>query len=80
MLSAAEMAQLRDARGGEFDRLFLEGMIRHHEGALVMVEQLFAIDGAGQETEIFQFASHVDSDQRMEITRMRRVLAERATE
>jgi uncharacterized protein (DUF305 family) len=77
MLTPAEMDRLRAARGAEFDRLFLEGMIRHHEGALVMVEELFAIDGAGQETEIFQFASHVDSDQRMEIARMQRMLAER---
>jgi uncharacterized protein (DUF305 family) len=61
----------------DFDRLFLEGMIKHHEGAIVMVEELFAIDGAGQETEIFQFASHVDSDQRMEIMRMQRMLAQR---
>lgn len=77
MLSPAEMQQLRDARGADFDRLFLEGMIKHHEGAIVMVEELFAIDGAGQETEIFQFASHVDSDQRMEIMRMQRMLAQR---
>jgi uncharacterized protein (DUF305 family) len=77
MLSAAEMQQLRDARGAEFDRLFLEGMIKHHDGALVMVADLFAIDGAGQETDIFQFASHVDSDQRMEIMRMQRMLAQR---
>jgi uncharacterized protein (DUF305 family) len=77
MLSPAEMSQLRAARGAEFDRLFLDFMIRHHEGAIVMVEQLFATDGAGQEIEIFQFASHVDSDQRMEIDRMRRMLAAR---
>jgi uncharacterized protein (DUF305 family) len=77
MLSAAEMQRLRDAHGAEFDRLFLEGVIKHHEGALVMVADLFAIDGAGQETEIFQFASHVDSDQRMEIMRMQRMLAQR---
>jgi uncharacterized protein (DUF305 family) len=77
MLSPDEMAQLRAARGAEFDRLFLEGMIKHHEGAIVMVEELFAIDGAGQETEIFQFASHVDADQRMEIMRMQRMLAQR---
>jgi uncharacterized protein (DUF305 family) len=77
MLSAAEMQRLRDARGAEFERLFLEGMIKHHDGALVMVADLFALDGAGQETEIFQFASHVDSDQRMEIMRMQRMLAQR---
>jgi uncharacterized protein (DUF305 family) len=77
MLSPAEMQRLRDARGAEFDRLFLEGMIRHHEGAIVMVAELFATDGAGQETDIFQFASHVDSDQRMEIDRMQRMLAQR---
>jgi uncharacterized protein (DUF305 family) len=77
MLSGEEMARLRAARGAEFDRLFLEGMVRHHEGAIVMVAELFATDGAGQETEIFQFASHVDSDQRMEIMRMERMLAQR---
>jgi uncharacterized protein (DUF305 family) len=77
MLGPEEMAVLRAARGADFDRLFLQGMIKHHEGALIMVEQLFAIDGAGQETEMFQFASHVDSDQRMEIARMQRMLAER---
>lgn len=74
MLSAAQMARLAAASGEEFDRLFLEFMIFHHEGALVMVEDLLASEGAAQETEIFQFASHVDSDQRVEIDRMRRML------
>lgn len=77
MLGAHEMRRLREARGEEFDRLFLESMIRHHEGALVMVAELLATDGAGQEPEIFQFASHVDSDQRIEIARMRRMLDQR---
>jgi uncharacterized protein (DUF305 family) len=76
MLTAEEMARLRASQGAEFDRLFLESMIMHHEGALVMVEELFATDGAGQEVEIYQFASHVDSDQRMEIERMRRMLSQ----
>jgi uncharacterized protein (DUF305 family) len=74
MLTQEEMARLRASSGAAFDRLFLEFMIKHHEGALTMVEELFATDGAGQEVEIFQFASHVDSDQRMEIDRMRRLL------
>lgn len=74
MLDAAGMARLRAATGPEFDRLFLEAMIAHHEGALVMVAELMATDGAGQEPELFQFASHVDSDQRIEIGRMRRML------
>jgi uncharacterized protein (DUF305 family) len=74
MLSPAEIGRLRTASGAEFDRLFLEYMIRHHEGAVVMVAELLAIDGAGQEGEIFQFASHVDADQRAEIDRMRRML------
>lgn len=77
MLDAEGMARLRDATGKEFDRLFLESMIRHHEGALVMVAELFATDGAGQESEVYQFASHVDSDQRIEIARMRRMLGAR---
>ncbi len=74
MLTPAEMAALSAATGAGFDRLFLEGMIRHHEGALTMVSTLFATPGAGQEAEIFAFASDVDADQRMEIARMRAML------
>jgi uncharacterized protein (DUF305 family) len=73
MLTHAQLMQLEAARGSEFDRLFLEFMIQHHEGALEMVRQLFAA-GGGQESEMFQFASHVDGDQRIEITRMYRML------
>jgi uncharacterized protein (DUF305 family) len=75
MLTVAEMDRLARSEGAEFDRLFLELMIRHHEGALVMVEELFATPGAGQEAEIFAFASDVDADQRMEINRMSAMLA-----
>ena len=75
MLTAEEMGRLAAAKGPEFDRLFLELMIKHHEGALVMVKELFATAGAGQESEIFAFASDVDSDQRMEIDRMSGMLA-----
>jgi uncharacterized protein (DUF305 family) len=70
MLTAEEMARLAASAGAEFDRLFLEFMIKHHDGALVMVNELFATPGAGQEAEIFAFASDVDADQRMEIDRM----------
>jgi uncharacterized protein (DUF305 family) len=74
MITPAEMAQLEAARGDEFDRLFLGFMIRHHEGALAMVEALFASPGSGQEAEISQFAAHVDADQRIEIDRMSAML------
>jgi len=70
MLTEEEMQRLADARGLEFDRLFLEGMIKHHEGALTMVHELFGTPGAGQDVAIFSFASDVDADQRMEIERM----------
>jgi len=70
MLSREEMAALAAARGSEFDRLFLEGMIKHHQGALMMVAELFDSPGGGQETEIFRFAADVDADQDMEILRM----------
>jgi uncharacterized protein (DUF305 family) len=73
MLSEEQLARLTAARGPEFDRLFLEYMIFHHEGALVMVAELFEA-GGGQDSELFQFASHVDSDQRIEIARMSRML------
>ena len=74
MLTAEEMARLEAAAGAEFDRLFLQYMIRHHEGALVMVKELFA-SGGGQGAEIFAFASDVEADQQMEINRMRSLLA-----
>ena len=70
MLTPDEMDRLTAAKGSEFDRLFLEGMIKHHGGAITMVNELFATSGAGQEVEIFSFASDVDADQRMEIDRM----------
>ena len=74
MLTDAELAQLGAARGAEFDTLFLRDMIRHHEGALSMVADLFATRGAAQESQIYGFASDVDTDQRAEIARMRALL------
>lgn len=74
MASPEELERLRAASGAEFDSLFLELMIRHHEGALTMVAQLFETPGAGQDPELFQFANDVDADQRMEIARMRQML------
>jgi uncharacterized protein (DUF305 family) len=75
MLTPEEMARLAAATGADFDRLFLEGMITHHQGALTMVQELFDTPGAGQEADVYAFASDVDADQRMEIDRMRRMLA-----
>ena len=72
MLTQAEMTAAGRGQGREFDRLFLEGMIKHHQGALTMVKELFATPGAGQDAEIFAFASDVDADQSMEIDRMAR--------
>lgn len=74
MLTPEEMQRLAAASGPEFDRLFLELMIRHHEGALAMVAQLFGTPGGGQESAVFHIASEVDADQRMEIDRMRAML------
>jgi uncharacterized protein (DUF305 family) len=74
MLSTEEMAALGAATGTAFDRLFLEGMIKHHQGALVMVKDLFSKEGAAQNVEIFRFASEVDADQRAEIKRMQALL------
>ena len=76
LLTPEEMARLAEAKGDEFDRLFLEGMIKHHAGALTMVQDLLSTPGAGQESEIFAFAADVDADQRMEIDRMGAMLKE----
>lgn len=70
MLTAEQMQELAGARGPEFDRLFLEGMIRHHGGALVMVDALYATPDAGQESVISAFAAEVVADQSAEIGRM----------
>jgi len=77
MLTAAQMSALRQARGAEFDHLFLTGMIQHHGGALVMVKQLFDSPGAGQDAELFDFATDVDSGQRAEIRIMQNMLKEK---
>lgn len=75
MLSPEQLAQLGATSGAAFDRLFLADMIHHHEGALKMVTELFAVPGAGQDPEIFRFAADVDADQRAEIARMRALLS-----
>jgi uncharacterized protein (DUF305 family) len=74
MLTDEEFAELEQATGSAFDRLFLQYMIRHHEGALQMVADLFSADG-GQEPGMYQLAQHIDADQRIEISRMNGLLA-----
>ena len=77
MLSPKQMDSLKKAKGGEFDQLFLRGMIQHHDGALIMVKDLFDTAGAGQDAELFNFASDVDSGQRAEIKVMQNMLGEK---
>ena len=74
MLTPEQMKQLDAARGKEFDRLFLTGMIQHHQGAVQMVQQLFATPGAGQDEHVFKFANAVQVDQNTEIRRMQQML------
>ncbi len=76
MLTEAQMLELGQARGREFDRLFLQYMIQHHQGAVSMVKTLFETDGAGQNQTVFKFASDVNVDQTTEIARMQKMLAE----
>lgn len=76
LLTDAELAELEAAEGDEFDELFLAYMIRHHQGAVQMVSDLYA-SGAGQEPDIDAFARHVEADQNIEIARMQEMLAER---
>ena len=80
MLTKKQMAALRKAKGEQFDRLFLTGMIQHHGGALVMVKDLFDTAGAGQDAELFNFATDVDSGQRAEIRIMQTMLREKPLE
>jgi uncharacterized protein (DUF305 family) len=75
MLTDEELRQLDAARSTEFDRLFLTFMIRHHDGAIQMVDKLFGTAGAGQDETVFRFASDVYADQTTEIAVMTRMLA-----
>ena len=77
MLTDKQMEALKKAKGEEFDRLFLTGMIQHHNGALIMVKDLFDTSGAGQDAELFNFATDVDSGQRAEIRVMQTMLGEK---
>jgi uncharacterized protein (DUF305 family) len=76
MLTAEEMARLETSTGVEFDRLFVQLMIKHHGGALTMVDELLVHSNAGQDPELFAFASDVDVDQRGEIARLAAMLKE----
>jgi uncharacterized protein (DUF305 family) len=77
MLTPKQMDELQQAKGAEFDRLFLNGMIQHHKGALVMVKQLFDTPGAGQDADLFDFATDADNTQRAEIGIMQNMLKEK---
>jgi uncharacterized protein (DUF305 family) len=74
MLSADDMRALDAARGATFDRLYLTGMIKHHQGAIAMVAELFATPGGGQQADLFGLATDVDAGQRVEIARMQAML------
>ena len=78
MLTTKQMDALKKAKEEEFDHLFLKGMIQHHNGALTMVKDLFDSAGAGQDAELFNFATDVDSGQRAEIRVMQTLLGENA--
>lgn len=76
MLMPEQMQQLAAAKGNEFDKLFLQGMIAHHQGALTMVEELMKKPGAAQASDIYSFVSDVVADQSAEIERMSAMLRE----
>jgi uncharacterized protein (DUF305 family) len=77
MLTTEQMDALGKAEGAAFDRLFLSGMIQHHNGALIMVKELFDTAGAAQDAELFNFVTDVDSGQRAEIRIMQDMLGKK---
>lgn len=74
MLTSEQLRELEDAQGPEFDRLFLRYMIQHHQGAVIMVHELFATDGAAQDESVFKLASDIQVDQITEVARMQKML------
>lgn len=75
MLNAEQLAALDKARGSEFDRLFLEAMVAHHEGAIAMVNTLHSSPGAANDDLVYRFSADVYADQTTEIERMQKMLA-----
>jgi uncharacterized protein (DUF305 family) len=80
MLTPEQMNALRKAKDAEFDHLFLTGMIQHHDGALIMVKGLFDTAGAGQDADVFNFATDADNTQRAEIKIMQNMLDKKSLE
>lgn len=74
MLTQAQLEELNEAKDTEFDRLFLRYMIQHHNGAVIMVQDLFDTDGAALDDEAFKIASEINVDQKTEIARMELML------
>ena len=80
MLTPEQMDALRKAKDSDFDHLFLTGMIQHHNGALTMVKDLFDTAGAGQDADLFDFATDADNTQRAEIRVMQAMLEKKTPE
>jgi uncharacterized protein (DUF305 family) len=80
MLTPQQMEALKNAKGAEFDRLFLTGMIQHHGGALTMVKELYTTAGAGQDAVLINFTTDIDSGQRAEIRIMQNMLGQKPGE
>jgi uncharacterized protein (DUF305 family) len=80
MLTEAQMKQLDQARGADFDRMFLSFMIQHHQGAVTMVKELFSSQGAALDDTVFKIASDINVDQTTEIARMQKMLVALLTE
>jgi uncharacterized protein (DUF305 family) len=74
MLTREQLAALNASRGADFDRLFLQDMIQHHQGALTMVQRLLASTGAAQDDDVYRFVADVSADQSTEIDRMNTML------
>jgi uncharacterized protein (DUF305 family) len=74
MLSQRQLSDLAQAQGQQYDRLFLTYMMQHHNGAVTMVHELFATDGAAQDEFVFKLASDIQVDQTTEVARMQQML------
>jgi uncharacterized protein (DUF305 family) len=72
MLSEAEMTALENATGTEFDRLFLEGMIEHHEGAILMAQMILD----SENPEVRALGEAIVESQTAEIEQMKQMLGE----
>tara|TARA_E500000331_G_scaffold129974_1_gene127170 strand:+ start:51469 stop:53865 length:2397 start_codon:yes stop_codon:yes gene_type:complete len=74
MATPEQMNKLEASNSTDFDRLYLNLMIRHHDGAIDMVDRLNEFPGSAYDPQLYEFVTDLENDQAVEIERMNGIL------